>query len=35
MRQNQTIQNVLNDVADRIEEDSWRIKREGGTTLFE
>ncbi|MCL2074150.1 MAG: hypothetical protein FWH18_09525, partial [Marinilabiliaceae bacterium] len=33
--ENQTILNVLNDVADRIEEDSWRIKREGGATLFE
>lgn len=32
--ENQTISNVLEDIAERIGEDGWRLKRTGQTTLF-
>ncbi|MDF3077409.1 MAG: hypothetical protein K0S09_1298 [Sphingobacteriaceae bacterium] len=32
--ENQTILNVLEDIAERVDQDSWRLKREGQTTLF-
>lgn len=32
--ENQTILNVLEDIAERVDQDSWRIKREGQTELF-
>lgn len=31
----QTILNVLEDIAERVDQDSWRLKTEGQTTLFE
>lgn len=33
--ENQTVLNVLKDIAERVGEDSWRLKREGQTTLFD
>ncbi|MGL4347794.1 MAG: hypothetical protein ACRCR9_06925 [Chitinophagaceae bacterium] len=33
--ENQTILNVLEDIAERIEEDCWRLKREGEATFFD
>ena len=33
--ENQTISNVLEDIADRIGEDGWKLKRIGQTTLFD
>lgn len=32
--ENQTILNVLEDIAERVDQDSWRLKTEGQTTLF-
>lgn len=32
--ENQTILNVLEDIAERIGEDSWQLKTEGQTKLF-
>lgn len=32
--ESQTILNVLEDIAERVEQDCWRIKRQGQTTLF-
>lgn len=32
--ESQTISNVLEDIAEHIGQDSWRLKREGQTTLF-
>jgi len=33
--ESQTISNVLEDIAERVGQDGWRLKREGQTTLFE
>jgi 16S rRNA G966 N2-methylase RsmD len=33
--ESQTILNVLEDIAERVGQDSWRLKREGQTTLFD
>lgn len=33
--ESQTISNVLQDIAERVGQDSWRLKREGQTTLFD
>lgn len=33
--ENQTVLNVLEDIGEHIGQDSWRLKREGQTTLFE
>jgi hypothetical protein len=33
--ENQTVLNVLENIADRIEQDCWRLKREGQQTLFD
>jgi DNA modification methylase len=33
--ESQTISNVLHDIAERVGQDSWRLKREGQTTLFD
>ncbi|QYX30403.1 MULTISPECIES: hypothetical protein [Sphaerospermopsis] len=33
--ENQTILTVLQDIGERIGEDSWRLKREGQLSLFE
>ena len=33
--ENQTILNVLEDIADRVGQDSWRLKREEQRSLFE
>jgi hypothetical protein len=33
--ENQTILTVLEDIGERIGEDSWRLKREGQLSLFE
>ena len=33
--ENQTVLNVLGDIADRIGHDNWRLKREGQRTLFD
>jgi 16S rRNA G966 N2-methylase RsmD len=33
--ENQTILSVLEDIAERVDQDSWRLKTEGQTTLFE
>jgi hypothetical protein len=32
--ENQTVLNVLEDVAEKIGEDSWRLKTDGQTVLF-
>jgi 16S rRNA G966 N2-methylase RsmD len=32
--ESQTISNVLEDIAERVGQDGWRLKREGQTTLF-
>lgn len=32
--ENQTVLNVLEDIAERVGQDSWRLKREGQETLF-
>jgi hypothetical protein len=33
--EDQTVLSVLEDIAERIGEDSWRLKREGQQTLFD
>ncbi len=33
--ESQTISNVLEDIAERLGQDGWRLKREGQTTLFD
>ncbi len=33
--ESQTISSVLEDIAERVGQDSWRLKREGQTTLFD
>ena len=33
--ESQTISNVLEDIAERVGQDGWRLKREGQTTLFD
>jgi Adenine-specific DNA methylase containing a Zn-ribbon len=33
--ESQTILNVLEDIAERVEQDSWRLKREGQMSLFD
>lgn len=33
--ENQTVLNVLEDIAERVGQDSWRLKREGQATLFD
>ena len=33
--ESQTISNVLEDIAERVGQDGWRLKRDGQTTLFE
>jgi 16S rRNA G966 N2-methylase RsmD len=33
--ENQTILSVLEDIAERVDKDSWRLKTEGQTTLFD
>jgi len=33
--ENQTVLRVLEDIADRVGQDSWRLKREGQRGLFE
>ncbi|MFN4086867.1 MAG: DNA methyltransferase [Spirosomataceae bacterium] len=33
--ESQTILNVLEDIAERVGQDSWRLKKEGQTTLFD
>jgi len=32
--ENQTILNVLENIADRVGQDGWRLKKEGQLTLF-
>lgn len=32
--ESQTILSVLEDIAERVGQDSWRLKREGQTSLF-
>ncbi|CAN5624398.1 hypothetical protein BH10BAC5_BH10BAC5_03090 [soil metagenome] len=32
--ENQTVSNILEDIAERVDEDSWKIKTEGQTKLF-
>jgi hypothetical protein len=32
--ENQTVLNVLEDIAEKIGEDSWRLKTDGQTALF-